>query len=73
MDTDHNTSYTRTQIWTMITLIRPTTQSAKIDLRHTLELNCNEKYRHLNSESVRVSSVKRIRTLPGNPNKVLRN
>ena len=62
-----------TQVWTIITLIRSTTQSAKNDLRHTLKLNCNENYRHRISESVLVSSVKRVRTLSGNPEKVLRN
>ena len=62
-----------TQIWTIITLIWSTTQSAKNDLRHTLKLNCNENYRHRISESVLVSSVKRIRTLSRNPGKVLRN
>ena len=59
-----------THIWTIITLIRSTTQSGKIDLRHTLKLNCNENYRHRISESVLVSSVKRVRTLSGNPEKV---
>ena len=58
---------------TVITLIRSTTQSAKNDLRHTLEPNCNENYRHRISESVLVYSVKRVRTLSGNPEKVLRN
>ena len=62
-----------TQVWTIITLIRSTTQSAKNDQRHTLKLNCNENYRHRISESVLVSSVKRVRTLSGNPEKVLRN
>ena len=62
-----------TQIWTIITLIRSTTQSAKNDLRHTLKLNCNENYRHRISESVLVCSMKRIRTLSGNPRKVIRN
>ena len=62
-----------TQVWTIITLIRSTTQSAKNDLRHTLKLNCNENYRHRISESDLVSSVKRVRTLSRNPEKVLRN
>ena len=48
-----------TQVWTIITLIRSTTQSAKIDLRHTLKLSCNENYRNRISESVLVSSVKK--------------
>ena len=46
-----------TQIWTIITLIRSTTQSAKNDLRHSLKLNCNNNYRHRISESVRVCFV----------------
>ena len=62
-----------TQIWTIITLIGSTTQSAKNDLHHTLKLNCNENYRHRISESILVSSVKRVHTLSGNPQKVLRN
>ena len=62
-----------TQIWTFLTLIRSSTQSAKNDLRHTLKLNCNENYRHRISESVLASSVKRIRKLSANPKKVLRN
>ena len=62
-----------TQSWTIITLIRSSTQSAKNDLRHILELNCNGNYRHRISETVLVSSVKRIRTISGNPKKVLRN
>ena len=62
-----------TQIWTIITLIRSTTQSAKNYLRHTLKLNCNENHRYRISESVLVPSVKRIRTLSGIPKKILQN
>ena len=62
-----------TQIWTIITLIASTTQSAKNDIRHTVKLSCNNNYRHWISECVLVCSMKRIRTLSGNPRKVLRN
>ena len=58
-----------TQVWTIITLIRSTTQSTKNHLRHTLKLNCNENYRHRISKSVLVSSVKSVRTLSGHPEK----
>ena len=53
-----------TQIWT---------QSAKIDLRLILELNCNNNYRTRTSELVLAYSIKPIRALSGNPGKVLRN
>ena len=62
-----------TQIWTIITVIRSTTQSAKKGLRHTLKLNCNNIYRHCISDSVPVCSRKRICTLSAIPKKVLRN
>ena len=60
-----------TQIWTIITLIRSTTHSAKNDLRHTLKLDSNENYRHRISESVLLCAMERIRTLSGNPRNVL--
>ena len=59
-----------TQVWTIITLIRSTTQSTKNDLRHTLKLNANDNYRHRISESVLVCAMERIRTLSGNPRNV---
>ena len=62
-----------TQIWTIITLIRSTTQSAKIDLRHSVKLTSNDNYRHRISESVLVCAMERIRTLSGNPRNVLWN
>ena len=62
-----------TQIWTIITLIRSTTQSAKKDLRHTMKLKSNENYRHRISESVLVCAMERISTLSGNPRNVLWN
>ena len=40
-----------TQIWTIITLIPSSTQSAKIGLRHSLKLKCNNNNRHRISES----------------------
>ena len=73
MDTDHNTSYTRD---TNLDHHNPNSINhlkRQKCLRHNMRLNCNEKYRHRISESVLVSSVKRIRTLSGNPKKVLRN
>ena len=62
-----------THIRSIITLNRSTTQSAKNCLRHTLKLNCNNNYRRWDSESVQVCSMKRIRTLSGNPGNKLRN
>ena len=46
-----------THIWTIITLIRSTTQKAKKDLRHPLKLNSNNSYRHRTSGSVLVCFV----------------
>ena len=62
-----------TQIWTIKTLIRSTTQSAKNYPRHTLKLNCNDNYRHRISESVLVCSMKRIRAISGDPRNTLLN
>ena len=62
-----------TQIWTIITLIRSTNQSAKNDLRHTLNLNSNDNYRHRISEYGLVCAMERICTLSGNPRNVLWN
>ena len=60
------------QHWTIITLFRSTTQSAKIYLRHTLQLNCNDNYRHWIVKSVLICSMKRIHTFSGKPGKNLR-
>ena len=62
-----------TQIWTIITLIRSTTQSAENEILHTLKLKWNQSYRHRISEPVLICSMKRIRKLSGILRKVLRN
>ena len=74
MDTDHNTSYTRdiqSDHYNPKSINHPNRKEK--DLRHTLKLKCNNNYRHWISESVQVFSMKRIRTLSGNPRIVLRN
>ena len=73
MGTDHINSYTQD---TNLDHHNPNSinhPKRKNDLRQTLELNCNENYRHRISESVLVCSMKLIRTFAGNPRKVLRN
>ena len=62
-----------TQTRTIITITRSTPVRAKNDLRHSLKQNCNNNYRHRISETVPACSMKRIRTLSGNPGKVWRN
>ena len=75
MDTNHSYSFTRhtnSDHHNPKSINHPKRKNVR-DQRHTLQLNCNDNYRHWISESVLLCSMKRIRILSGNPGNNLRN
>ena len=73
MDTDYDTSYTRDRNSEPQNpdFTNPCTEKYK--LGQIKKAKCNGKHRHWISESFLIRSMKRIRTLFGNPGNVLRN